>query len=191
MAKTTFASLGLKVQEGSAQVIIGEGKLFTVKKYLPMEDKIDLINITLQKALKNGVYEDALLEMYFNLNVIYMYADLSFTEKQRENEPKLYDLLESNGVINAVLDAIGDDWQYLHDMLIETRKSREQFIQSVGGVVSTLVNLMPINAQAANDIIDNFDPKKYQNVIDFATAANGGRPIPGVTFTGAMNPPEA
>lgn len=25
--------------------------------------------------------------------------------------------------------------------------------------------------------MDEFDPKKYQAVVDFATAANGGRPV--------------
>ena len=30
---------------------------------------------------------------------------------------------------------------------------------------------------AAAKIVDEFDPEKFQQVIDFATAANGGRPI--------------
>ena len=31
--------------------------------------------------------------------------------------------------------------------------------------------------KAAAKIVDEFDPEKFQKVIDFATAANGGRPI--------------
>jgi hypothetical protein len=31
--------------------------------------------------------------------------------------------------------------------------------------------------EQVGEIINNFDPAKYQNVVDFATAANGGRNI--------------
>ncbi len=66
-------------------------------QYLPAQDKYDLLMITLQKSLENGAYNEFKLNLYFELNLVYMYTNISFTEKQREDEFKLYDTLESNG----------------------------------------------------------------------------------------------
>jgi hypothetical protein len=33
-----------------------------------------------------------------------MYTNISFTEKQREDEYKLYDAMQSNGLIDAVIE---------------------------------------------------------------------------------------
>ena len=44
-----------------------------VKQYLPINDKKDLIQIALQKSEENGVYNQILLDVYFNLNLVYLY----------------------------------------------------------------------------------------------------------------------
>lgn len=44
--------------------------------------------ITLQQAEENGVYNPMLLEQRFNLNLVYMYTNITFTEKQKEDESK-------------------------------------------------------------------------------------------------------
>ena len=62
--------------------------------------------VTLQKSLEEGVYNPVKKDMYFHLYLVYMYTDITFTEKQREDESKLYDVLESNGLIPAVLKNI-------------------------------------------------------------------------------------
>ena len=43
--------------------------------------------------------------------------------------------------------------------------------------LTKVIQDLPKNAEAAAKIVDEFDPEKFQQVIDFATAANGGRPI--------------
>ena len=48
---------------------------------------------------------------------------------------------------------------------------------STSSMIQSIINDLPKNAQAAANIVDNFDESKYQAVIDFAKAANGGRPI--------------
>ena len=56
-------------------------KTIEVLKYLPIEDKYDLIMITLQKAEEDGIYNDIKLDMYFHLNLVYM-------EKEQEQYMK-------------------------------------------------------------------------------------------------------
>ena len=48
---------------------------------------------------------------------------------------------------------------------------------SIAGIIYNLFKEMPANAEKLQDILNNFDPEKYQEVINFARAANGGREI--------------
>ena len=71
MAKVSYASLKLKVDKSIETFDFNENKI-EVLKYLPIEEKYDLIMITLQKAEQDGIYNAALLDMYFHLHLIYM-----------------------------------------------------------------------------------------------------------------------
>ena len=88
MSKVSYANLKLKV-DTSVDTFDFNNQTIEVLKYLPIEDKYDLIMITLQKAEEDGIYNDIKLDMYFHLNLVYMYTILSFTEKQKENEAKI------------------------------------------------------------------------------------------------------
>ena len=70
-----------------------------VKKYLPVSDKIDLIQVALQKAQEDGIYNEMKLDVYFHLNIIYLYTDVEISQEDREDEMELYDILESNNII--------------------------------------------------------------------------------------------
>ena len=48
---------------------------------------------------------------------------------------------------------------------------------STASIIRNIVNDLPAQAQAAMDIVNNFDQNKFQAVVDFAKAANGNRPI--------------
>jgi len=52
-----------------------------------------------------------------------------------------------------------------------------KYKNSAAGVLKHIVTDLPKNAAAAKEIVDSFDPSQYQAVVDFATAANGGRNI--------------
>ena len=79
--KVSYANLKLKV-DTSVDTFDFNNQTIEVLKYLPIEDKYDLIMITLQKAEEDGIYNDIKLDMYFHLNLVYMYTNLSFTETQ-------------------------------------------------------------------------------------------------------------
>jgi hypothetical protein len=62
---------------------------------------------------------------------------------------------------------------YIEDIMEDTLTYKN----TAGAVLQSIIQDLPRNAQAAADIVKSFDPKQYQAVIDFATAANGGRNI--------------
>lgn len=149
-----------------------------VKKYLPISDKIDLIQIALQKAEEDGIYNEMKLDMYFHLNIIYLYTDIEFTDEDKEDEMALYDILESNDIIDEILGALEDDeYNILKEYLIEMKNESLQYKNTAAAVLTRIIQDLPKNAAAAKEIVDSFDQSKYQEVINFATAANGGRNI--------------
>ena len=154
------------------------GNEIEVLDYLPIEDKYDLIMITLQKSLEDGYYNPIKIDEFFHLHLIYMYTNINFTEKQKEDEHKLYDSLKSNGLIDAFIEQMNEfDYSELFNMLDETKREITNYHRTMVSLVQNLITDMPKQAEAMSKILDNFDPDKYQNVVNFAKAANGGREI--------------
>lgn len=154
------------------------GNEIEVLDYLPIEDKYDLIMITLQKSLEDGYYNPIKIDEFFHLHLIYMYTNINFTEKQKEDEHKLYDSLKSNGLIDAFIEQMNEfDYSELFNMLDDTKRELTDYKRSTSALIQSLVVDLPKQAEAAKQIVDSFDAEKYQNVINFAKAANGGRDI--------------
>ena len=175
--KVSYTNMKLKV---NTQVNTFDfcGQKIDVLKYLPAKDKYDLLMVTLQKATEQGAYNDFLISMYFELNLVYMYTNISFTEKQREDEFKLYDTLKSNGFFDLFYKALNEEeYNELFASLNVLRKDTVTYRMSMGSVLNNLIDNLPKNAEAAAKIVQNFNPDQYKRVVDFARAANGGRDI--------------
>lgn len=177
MAKVSYANMKLKVNN-EIKTFDFNGNEIEVLSYLPIEDKFDLVMVTLQQSLINGIYNSVKLEMYFNLNLAYMYTNLSFTEKQKEDEEKIYNILKTNGFFNKMMETIPDDeYAELLGYIEEEIEKSMRYNTSAAAVIKSIVEDLPAQAQAAANIVNDFDKTKWQEVINFATAANGGRPI--------------
>lgn len=172
--KVSFANLKLKVQDISHEVQFsndnGQTIAFSVIDYLPIQDKLDLVNIAIAKSRDgyNNINRYLAKEL-MNLYIVIMYTNISFTEKQKENEYKLYDILKSNQVIETVIKAIPQqeylELQTLLEMLIEDEKNMNK---SIAGAINNLLENLPKSAEAAQDIINSFDQEKYGQVLDLA-----------------------
>lgn len=172
--KVSFANLKLKVQDISHEVQFsndnGQTIAFSVIDYLPIQDKLDLVNIAIAKSRDgyNNINRYLAKEL-MNLYIVIMYTNISFTEKQKENEYKLYDILKSNRVIETVIKAMPQqeylELQTLLEMLIEDEKNMNK---SIAGAINNLLENLPKSAEAAQDIINSFDQEKYGQVLDLA-----------------------
>ena len=177
MAKVSYANLKLK-SNTAVKTFEFEGQVIEVKQYLSIEDKYDLIMIALQKSKEGNIYNALKLDVYFHLNLVYLYTNLSFTDKQKENEYKIYDALVSSGLLDLIIENIDEDeYTELFIYLTEIEDDLVMTNHSTSALVQSFINDLPANAQAAASIVDSFDKEKYQEVINFAKAANGGRDI--------------
>lgn len=180
MSEVKFNDLNLKTDTSVKEFVFNE-QTIEVLNYLPVEDKYDLIMITLQKAQESdGAYNQLKLDMFFNLHLVYMYTNIQFTDEERANESELYDKLESSGFLNEIIARIDDDeYNTLYQAMTDVLDSIMHYKNSAAGIMRSLVSDLPGNAEAAANIVDNFDPKSYQAVLDFANAANGNRYVSG------------
>ena len=104
-----FQELELKQTSQFNTVVLQNGKEAQVKKYIPIKDKIDLIQIALQKAKEDRIYNQMKLDVYFHLNIIYLYTNIEFSDEDKEDEMELYDILKSNNVIEDVICGMEED----------------------------------------------------------------------------------
>lgn len=173
-----YNDLDLKINKESKKILIGD-KEIQVLQYLPIKDKIDLIEITLQKADEGNIYNEMKLDMYFNIYIIFSYTNLEFTEEQKQNVMQLYDELESCNIFARVINVIPDEeYNLLFDWLKITKEENLKYRNNVAALLRTFIQDMPKNAEAAAQIMQNFDMSKYKQVIAFAEKANAGRVIP-------------
>lgn len=153
-------------------------KTIQVKSYLPISDKMDVVQITIQKA-DNGRYIDQFaLDMFFELNLVYSYSNIEVTQEDRDDQFALYDRWTQDGTINTVISAIPDEeYNKLSEAIDETVEDLMRYRGTAAAVVNSFIQDLPRNAEIAKEIVDSFDPEKYKEVVEFAKAANGGRSI--------------
>ena len=175
--KASYANMKLKVNTEVKTFKFG-GQEIEVLQYLPAQDKYDLLMITLQKSIEEGAYNEFKLNLYFELNLVYMYTNISFTEKQREDEFKLYDTLKSNGFYELFYAALNEDeYNELFNQLNVIKQTSSEHRMSAGAVIGKIIDDLPANAAAAAKIVESFNPNQFKAVVDFARYANGGRDI--------------
>ena len=170
MAKITYASLKLKT-DTSVKEIEFNGSKIEVLQYLPIDDKYSLVNITLQKSKDGSIYHPLKKDMYFHLNLVYLYTNLSFTDKQREDESKLYDTLQSSGLLDLILENIPEEeYKILYSFIEEYERDILNYQNTIAGIIANLIESLPARAEEMQKIVDNFNPENFQEVLNYARA---------------------
>ena len=139
MSRVPFTKLGLKKVEDTKNITIC-GQMVEVKQYLPISDKINIItNVIENSADDNNFANPVKVEVFANLEIMYAYTNISFTDKQKEDPTKLYDLLEENGVIAEVIAAIPEnEYALLLSWIDETIEAFYKYRNSVLGILDTI-----------------------------------------------------
>lgn len=140
MAKVAFTKLGLKRKDEIKTVNINNN-VIEVKQYLPINDKLALISrvINLSHDSSNNFANPVQVEVIGTIEIIAAYTNLSFTEKQKEDYAKLYDLLEENGITKDLISAIPEDeYAFLIDGINESIEAVYKYQNSVLGVLDSV-----------------------------------------------------
>lgn len=140
MARIAFTKLGLKKKDEVKTVNINNN-VIEVKQYLPINDKLALISrvINLSHDSSNNFANPLQVEVIGTIEIIMAYTNLSFTEKQKEDYAKLYDLLEENGITEDLISAIPEDeYTFLIDGINESIEAVYKYQNSVLGILDSI-----------------------------------------------------
>ena len=140
MAKIAFTKLGLKRKDEVKTVNINNN-VIEVKQYLPINDKLALISrvINLSHDSSNNFANPVQVEVIGTIEIIAAYTNLSFTEKQKEDYAKLYDLLEENGITKDLIGAIPEDeYAFLIDGINDSVEAVYKYQDSILGILEVI-----------------------------------------------------
>lgn len=157
MAKIGFTKLSLKRKNEVKTITINNNQI-EIKQYLPVNDKLDLIARVINGAHDQNNFPNPIkIEVIGTLEMIMAYTNISFTEKQKEDIPKLYDLLEENGVIKDIISQIPEDeYNFIIDGINKTVDAVYTYNNSILGILESV-------SQDYSNL--DFDIQKLQNDI--------------------------
>lgn len=145
-----------------------------VSSYLPIADKYDLVSVTIQKSEENGIYNPLKITMYFNLNLVYMYTDIVFTQEDRINEPDIYDSLVCSGLLDKIKSYIPtEEITFLQECLEAQIEELSKYKNTAAALVSSVINDLPKNAEMVAEMMKEFNPEDFQNIIDITKNLKG------------------
>lgn len=157
MSKIGFTKLSLKRKNEVKTITINNNQI-EIKQYLPVNEKLDLIARVINGAHDQNNFPNPIkIEVIGTLEMIMAYTNISFTEKQKEDIPKLYDLLEENGVIKDIISQIPEDeYNFIIDGINKTVDAVYTYNNSVLGILESI-------SQDYSNL--DFDIQKLQNDI--------------------------
>ena len=175
MAKVPFTKLKCKINEDSIPVQIGE-ETIAVKQYLPVQEKLELIgNVIMAAHEQDQNYSNPVkCDIYTELEIVFAYTNISFTDKQKEDLPKLYDMLKSSGLIDNVLDNIPEkEISTIFSGVWRSIESVYQYQNSILGILDTIktdYSNMKLDIDSLNQAIT--DPETLDFVKSILTNLN-------------------
>ena len=161
-----FKDLDIKINK-TYKTINFKGQDIKRAEYLPIDEKIALIDIALQKSMYNGMVHPLQLKKYYELGLVYMYTDIVFSGEERADEAMLYDTLYCNGFINDVVKAIpAKEIQILAEMLKETRIAIEKHKVSAVGIIETLIRTLQDEIPGIMSQLEQLSPDSAKAVLE-------------------------
>lgn len=140
MAKIAFTKLGLgKNQE--VKTFVWNDQTIEVKQYLPINEVIELVStvINLSHDMDSNFSNPIKVELYTTLNVLFNYTNINFTEKQKEDAFKLYDLVIGSGLYQEIINLIPEDeYKRLNKAIKEGITAIYAYQNSIVGLLDTV-----------------------------------------------------
>lgn len=139
MAKIPFTKLALTKNTEVAS-FDWNGQIIEVKQYLPIQEKLELIASVLNQCQdENNFINEAKIALFMDLEMVYRYTNINFTEKQKEDPAKLYDLLAGSGFFDDVFTVIPQrEYKSIVMWLSKTAEHIYEYRNSIYGILDAL-----------------------------------------------------
>ena len=160
MAKIAFSKLGIKKVDDSTNTFFFGQTAIEVRCYLPIQDKLTIIGNAINMAADKNRFPNWMkIKMCLSLEMVYAYTNLTFTDKQKEDPAKLYDMLYSSGLLKDIMNNIA---QNDIDVLMDGAK---QIAEAMYAQMNSVYGIMESVATDYADVGSNAE-KIQQNLAD-------------------------
>ena len=168
MKQLKYSKLKLKTDESTTTYTykVNEDTSYDiiVKNYLPISEKLKLIATVIEEEQDvDRMYIDrGKLIVLFYLNVVFAYTNLSFNITDITEYPKLYDELQSSGILEGILDILAenDELSLLLDILNSTIDGVYKYKNSPIKIVESLqegFSNLSLDSETIKDNLSNPD----------------------------------
>lgn len=171
MAKVSLSKITPIKKVNDVVINIGDEQI-TVKQYLPVDEKVTLVERVLNAAIdETNYFSCARLNVYSKIEIIKAYTNINFTDKQLEDAPKLFDLLQLNGIIQTVLNAIPEnEYHFLQDMIYDDADRLSKHLNSFVGMIKLISQNQIDTEDNINSMLENLqkiaDNSTLQTVVN-------------------------
>lgn len=142
MAKVSLTKLNKIKSLEPVDIKIGE-ETISVVQYLPLEKKLTIMQNIIEQAGNNeeGFYNIVKLTVFYTIEMLRVYTNISFTEKQLEDPQKLYDIIVLNNIWETVKDSIPEkERDYIWDNTCALAREITEYNHSALGILNLLSN---------------------------------------------------
>ena len=158
MSEIKFDSIDLKIEDKTiTRIVEFNDTKIKVKQYLPIEDKLKLVEKVLVNVAnnENNFVNPIHLDVYSVIEIIKTYSNIEFAEDA--NPAQLYDQLFISGLSYQILSAIPEEeYGYIMDQIRLTVEAYYKYKTSVLGILEAV----------STDYSDlNFDATEIQKKI--------------------------
>lgn len=141
MAKLSFNKLGIsssKIQD--VKILEVNKQKIEIKQYLPVREKLDLISKVISLSFdENNYINPVKIDVFTAMEIIKFYTNITFTEKQKEDPIKLYDLLVSSKLYYQIIAEMPfAELDYLLNSIQKCIASIEQYKNSAMGILENI-----------------------------------------------------
>ena len=142
MVKVNVTKLNKIKSLDPIDIKIGE-ETISVVQYLPLEKKLAIMQNIIEQAGNNeeGFYNIVKLTVFYTIEMLRAYTNISFTEKQLEEPQKLYDIIVLNNIWETVKDSIPEkERDYIWDNTCALAREITEYNHSALGILNLLSN---------------------------------------------------
>ena len=170
MAKIVLSKVApKKVTDIPIKTIMINEQEVSLIEYLPSADKASFVERVLNNVIDDTGYVNPMkLDIYFNIEIVKTYTNISITDKMMENPTKLFDTLYVNGIIDTILAEINaDEYNDLYNYVGEATESVVAYLNSFTGVMKRISENYDATKMNVDEIMHTLDdPEKIGLVKD-------------------------
>ena len=172
MAKVAFSKLNCKTNTDVGTFEWGD-QIIEVKAYLPIAEKFTLMLNVLNDVVDDAAfYNPSKVDLFLTLETVFAYTNISFTEKQKENCAKLYDMIVSSGLWDDILTVLPkSEFNELTQTIYQTVHQIYSYRNSARAIIENLSENSDTLSQTAEEVMNKVqsapeEMKLLKDVID-------------------------